>query len=310
MSSIKFKISGKFCTGNLLHDHYEEGKNPAATDIITTANAAEKLITSFKPEDLNLELMATNSKGASIKIPLSFKNATDVKNIELSFDQKKPSIVLSIDATFNSEIDSDDTKELKKYFKSGKLGFYFTTIKLSKTSENPFSYSHAIGFLEGGNWDLDESWHKVTEFESIIFDNTKPTKPKKSNDLELKLKGTAKANVIDLKSKGIENLFGSNPSIRISITIPNGSNSLIFKKSELTGVFDLSSKDDVLTLKLSATCQVKIDSWIKKYKDSSPFPVELSCIFDKESNLHYFGKINKSGYYDSPLFGELNIDSE
>jgi hypothetical protein len=303
MTTINFKISGNFKTGNFLHDHFKEGGPSPSTEIITQKQDCEKIFKMFDKNDLSIIIMASNSKGASINIPLSFKNATSINNIRITTRSDKPGIALDLNANFTAEIDNDDAKEIKKYYKSGNLNFYLTTIKLHKETESPYSYSTAMGILDGGDWETDESWHKIGKFDSDLFGSIKPSKQKTKSELIAKLSSNVKIVIPELNGKTFNEFFGEDPSIRVSITIPNASNSILIKLSELNSKFSI--KKDTLIINFNSNYSFKIDSWLKKYKSHSPFPIELKCIFDSNSNIHYFGEMGNSGFNNSPKIGEL-----
>jgi hypothetical protein len=309
MSEIKFQIKGNFQTDNCLHKYEDPKKSPLPQlDILEVAKEASALLKNFHESGRQVEIRASGLP--SMRITLNFGDMSPGGKFNLAAHAKKPALIAEIDGEFTFKVDSGDEKELKKAHKAGKLKFFVTNIGNKQETSNPYSYSYVSGKIAGGEWGSDDSWPAVSGYESDLFDkkaDSKKAVQKSKPTVIVPIKVKTKIAIDSTKVDAVKSAVEDGLTMRVALAIKGGSYSFDVKVADLKGKANFSMKGKSLSVDIDANCTTEVDSWMKKYKAQAPFTIELICVLDTNSELHYFGEWNENGYFDSLKIGALDF---
>ena len=306
MTSIKIAIKGNYQTGNVVHQYFLPEINPVPSmDILKEVEALHKIFDEFNDQNAMIVVRASLGSGVYIDFDLKITTMLNGGSLRIEPDKSNLSLINYVDAEFLIDIDSDNEKQLKKAYSKSSLKFYITRIGVKKETLEPYSFTNLFGVISGGDWDNDDSWPAVFSFESDIF------KKKASIKVTPFIKIPVKANteiVIDKdKLEAVAIALNAGIVTRVGLSIPGGGNSFFVKQEDWLGKAKFSIKENLLIVDIDAFINLEIDSWMKKYKSKSPFSVELECILDCNSEIHYFGIKGESGYFNPIKAGEVSL---
>lgn len=303
MSSIKILVKGKFETDNFIHEHFDENDPPPRADIIKKQTDVVELLEGFNESKWKLIVQSSNGKGSKISFELRHENISNGGTFSINAHPKKAAIITDVDAEFTYELDADKAKELKKSYSAGTLKLYLTNIGARWEIETPWAYSNVSGKIKDGDWEDDNSWPAVSNFESDVFTKKSATKAKPTLIIPVNIKTSM---VIDKsKVKSIKTAIKNGMVTRVGLCIPRGSNSFLVKSTDWVGSSNFSLQGGILNVDINATYTIEVDTWIKKYKDQAPFSIEVDCIFDADGGIHYFGECGEDGYFKAIRVGEV-----
>ena len=306
MSELKLIVKGRFETDNFIYQHYSQVDNiPPQIDIVKELKEAAKLLSGFGFADFKIVVHANVGKGLNVKIDLGAENLISGKGINVTSGSNIASLHADVDGEFLVDVDVDSAKQMKKAFSSSKLKFFVTNIVARKEIADPYGFLNVSGTISGGEWDDVDSWPAVSLFESPIFSKKSTAKAKQI--LKVPVKVSTEIFIEKNKVEAVQKAIEEGMTMRIGLTIPGGVNGFLVKQSDWAGRADFSLNGNFLQVNIDAVHAVEVDAWMKKYKSKAPFGIELECIFDGESDLHYFGGKDAGGFFASLKVGEISF---
>lgn len=306
MTTLKIVVKGKYHTGNVIHQCFLSNVSPVPKmDILDDTKNVKNLLEEFNEQDAVIVVRASLGSGVNVDLDLNCRMMADGGHIKISPDKSTVSLVGDIDAQFSVDIDLDTEKQFKKAYSKSTLKFYITRLGAKKDTAEPYSFSHLMGVIKGGDWDNDDSWPTVIRFESDIF--TKKTAVKAASLIKIPVKAKSKIAIAKDKLDAVKSALATGIVTRVGLSIPGGGNSFFVKQEDWQGKANFAIKGNSLVVDIDAFIQIEIDSWMRKYKAKSPFNVDLECILDVNSELHYFGEQDEAGFFTPIKAGAVSL---
>jgi hypothetical protein len=306
MQQIKFTIKNTLETDNLLYEHFDQSTDlPPQMDLINDVKQAKNLVETFEKSEYKITVKASAGKGINPTFDLVTNDMSKGGGFTIHTNSKRASLVAEVDGEFTVNTDDDTAKQLKKAYSLGKLQFYIINFGARKEVLEPYSYKQVSGKIADGDWDNDDSWPKVISYDSDIF--AKKIALRKTPTINIPVKINTKITIDSTKIESVKKALADGLTMRIGLTIPGGVTGFLVNASDWDGITKFSLKGNLLAIKIDAFYTAEIDSWIRKYKSQAPFGIELDCIFDSNSELHYFGEKDASGSFSPIKVGEISV---